>query len=514
MRLLPLTHYAPIFAPLVGRRVALIDGIGGTGDKLIYRATRQLLDAFGIQWRACEPQEIADVDVVLLFGGGNLDSYYDGEVHRRRVACERAEAIGAKTIVLPQYSMGMHEGRHFDRLFVRDLSSLKTRPEAVLAPDLALGFDHAPPSQPPRHSLGLFLREDRESLLPHDIAYVGDPYHMTHDLDELFRIAADYAHIVTDRLHFGICGLLSGRRVTLLPVNNHKSREMWELWLRHVGCEWSDEVPAFVREQPIASNYLLAWSADPEVRAYSTSGGFTKELMRHALASGYVDKLVFPKMNGTRAEFMVTDDASELMSPATNSIYQPISPLKGLSRVPDGETCAITLLPCHVEALRENPRLQQKAKLVIELACGHTPHYAWTEECLAKLGVDEEEVAQLDYRNGLWPGDMVAHLRNGEEARTPFPPLWNPDPTACSPAICGVCTRMGGLGDVLVADPWRLEETYQKDSPGKTMVQVLNPAVWDLIQTANIEYESINRGQWDHSMTWLRTSKQACAVRA
>lgn len=250
MRLLSLTHYAPIFAPLVGRRVALIDGIGGTGDKLIYRATRQLLDAFGVTWHACEPSEITDVDVVLLFGGGNLDSYYEGEVARRHAACERAQQIGAQTVVLPQYSMGLHEGRHFDRLFVRDLSSLACRPEAVLAPDLALGYDHTPPENPPTYRIGLFLRDDAESLLTHDTPAVGNPYRITTDLDELLTLAADYAHIVTDLLHFSICGLLNGRRVTLLPVNNHKSREMWKLWLRNLGCQWSDAIPDFARGMP------------------------------------------------------------------------------------------------------------------------------------------------------------------------------------------------------------------------------------------------------------------------
>lgn len=260
--------------------------------------------------------------------------------------------------------------------------------------------------------------------------------------------------------------------------------------------------------------YLLAWSGDPEVRRMATSGGFAKELLRHALESSYVDKLVFPRMSGTRTEVIVTDDATDLLTPATNSIYQPVSPLKGLSKLAEGQTCAITLLPCHVEALARRPDWRSKCKLVIELACGHVPHYKWTQDCLDALGVSEEDVAELIYRNPPWPGNVSVQLKSGEMRSIPFTPAWNPDPAACSPVGCQHCTRMGGesVADVLVADPWRLGEP--EGQPSKTMVHVLNPGIWPLIESANISRQPLSREAWEHSMVWLRGTKTRNAERA
>jgi hypothetical protein len=47
-----------------------------------------------------------------------------------------------------------------------------------------------------------------------------------------------FEHIVTDRLHFAIAGLMTGRDVSLLPNGYHKNRSMYETWLEDLGCHW------------------------------------------------------------------------------------------------------------------------------------------------------------------------------------------------------------------------------------------------------------------------------------
>ncbi len=234
MRLLPLTHFAPLFTPLLGRRCGLVDGHGNVGDHLIYLATRQLLDAFGVEWIAQRPEDRDPVDVLLLFGGGNLGSRYPKELEIRRQALQR----GLPAIVLPQSLMGPEPGP-FERVYVRERASLRYCPEGILAPELALGYDHATPVAAPHEAFGLFLRADEERRIP-PVPGASDPTCLCKTPAAYLALAARYAHIVTDRLHFAICGLIQRRRVTLLPNSYHKNRSLWETWLRDLGCEWAD----------------------------------------------------------------------------------------------------------------------------------------------------------------------------------------------------------------------------------------------------------------------------------
>lgn len=241
MRLLPLAAFATIFVPLRGQRVGVVDGFGNVGDHLIYLATRQLLDAFGIEWIAQSPDDRQPVDTLLLFGGGNLGSRYQPDVDMRQRAAANAASRGIPSIVLPQ-SLMSHEPGPFARIYVRELASLQHCPHGVLAPDLALGYDYEPPFETPVHETGLFLRQDPERrVASHDDSR--DPAMLSATPANYLALASRYAHIVTDRLHFAICGMLNRRRVTLLPNSYHKNRSMWETWLADLGCEWADQPP-------------------------------------------------------------------------------------------------------------------------------------------------------------------------------------------------------------------------------------------------------------------------------
>lgn len=246
--------------------------------------------------------------------------------------------------------------------------------------------------------------------------------------------------------------------------------------------------------------YFKAWSKDREVRRYSSSGGFTKEILRAALETGYVDYLVFPRMKGTRPEVVATKKSTDLFTPLANSVYQPISSLKGLKDVPPNKTCAMTLLPCHLDRGRD-PRI----KLVVELLCDYTPKYSWTEKVLASLGLDEDDVLEFGYRGGIWPGNAWAVAKDGRCPVVRFPQLWDSDPTIDAPIGCQKCGREENRGDIIVGDPWKLEKPYE--GLGKTMVRVVSPEMMSLVEAANIETEPISKQDWDRSVKYHRAQK-------
>jgi hypothetical protein len=245
MRLLPLSDFAAIFEPLRGRRVGYVRTPGNVGDGLIEAAAFQMLRHFGISFSVTRPSSSPDVDEWLLPGGGSMGSFYEtNQLMRRQVL-----AAGGPVSVLPQ-SFITPEHFAYARVFVRERASLGLRPDALLAPDLALGFEI------PRHwrlALGLgarwrrkpdlgealWLRRDREGLFA-EVRSEGDPAARCRTPFGYLRLAARHTHVITDRLHFAIAALLCGRRATLLPNIYFKNRSMYETWLGNLGCEWRD----------------------------------------------------------------------------------------------------------------------------------------------------------------------------------------------------------------------------------------------------------------------------------
>lgn len=235
MRLLPAAAFAAVFEPLVGKRVGFVRPFGNVGDDLIERATVQLFTEFGIVWQRHDPatRPAPEIEVLTFGGGGNMGTRYRNNYDLRTRLLE----TGLPTVILPQ-SFTSAEDRPFARVHVRENISLHTYcPHGILAPDLALGLDVPPPPVPTK-SLGVFLRRDQESALGRSW-FSRDPAKLCRTTDEYLALAAKHARIVTDRLHFAVCGLLQGRDVTLIANDYHKNEAMHAAWLRDLGCRFA-----------------------------------------------------------------------------------------------------------------------------------------------------------------------------------------------------------------------------------------------------------------------------------
>lgn len=232
MRLLTPDAFSAVFEPLRGKRIGLVHPIGNVGDHLIQRATHQLLDEFGVRWEIVTPDRRPDVDELVFGGGGNMGTHYRNNWELRGQILR----YGIPVTIFPQ-SFLTREDRSYHRVYVRERGSLKYCEGGTLAPDVALGLNYKTRTRP-RYSLGVFLRKDPERIV--EVPWFRrDPAKRCRDPVEYLELAAQYERIVTDRLHFAICGLIVGRQTTLLPNSYHKNRSMYETWLEALGCKFA-----------------------------------------------------------------------------------------------------------------------------------------------------------------------------------------------------------------------------------------------------------------------------------
>lgn len=249
--LLPDSSYRELMRLSAGRRVFYHKVPGNVGDDLIHAATLQLFRRFSIT----TVNTLEEADQVVFCGGGNIGIWENCAEAREKIYAYCREH-GIPAILYPQSvaSAGEVIPDFVHPRMVREWKSIPLMPGCRLMPDMALAYHITKDYGKAIHPRGLFLRNDKEAMFPNHPDSIGDPPKLVkRNLDEYIRLAAAYEHILTDRLHFAIIGLMLKRKVTLLPNRYHKNRGMWETWLKDLGCAWADTPEETPSATPISS---------------------------------------------------------------------------------------------------------------------------------------------------------------------------------------------------------------------------------------------------------------------
>jgi len=233
-RLLPIEAFDPVFEPLKGKRIGYVRPRGNVGDALIAWATRLLLEECGITWALFDPDanDAPEYDELVLGGGGNMGTRYLSNWELRG----RLLALGLPITVFPQ-SFTSAEDPPYRRVYVRERASLAFCPQGVLAPDLALGL-LPPPAACHRHAGWASSCAVTRNVSLASAGFGSTP-RRSRTPQEYLALAASCERIVTDRLHFAICGLVAGRQTTLVANDYHKSASMYDRGLRSLGCHFA-----------------------------------------------------------------------------------------------------------------------------------------------------------------------------------------------------------------------------------------------------------------------------------
>ena len=242
MPLISQARYEGLFLPLLNNRIGFLQLPGNHGDSMIAMATRQMFRMYSCDFREIGLDEVecgrlnSPVTRLVIGGGGSMGKRYRWNYELRRKVLD----LGVPVTVFPQTIVDSGEDLHvYEKIYARERTSAGLVDGIELFPDLALGLTWDC-SADPGNETGVFLRSDWERSIADCEYSIGDPVGLCSTVDEYIALAGDYQHIVTDRVHFAIAGLMHGVQVTLLPGAYFKNRSFHDSWLKQLGCRWAN----------------------------------------------------------------------------------------------------------------------------------------------------------------------------------------------------------------------------------------------------------------------------------
>jgi len=169
------------------------------------------------------------------------------------------------------------------------------------------------------------------------------------------------------------------------------------------------------------SNYV-GYSKLADIRRRASSGGLITTLLLYLMEKGEIDGAIvvgFNKEAHWLPETKLCRSRQEIIASA-QSKYTILSHLSILRQIEHEEgRFALVALPCQINGLKKmelyRPRLKEKIAYIFGVFCGYNMVYAATEFVRKKFGIQKEEIKELRYKDGLWPGGMTFHLKDGSK---------------------------------------------------------------------------------------------------
>lgn len=236
---------------------------------------------------------------------------------------------------------------------------------------------------------------------------------------------------------------------------------------------------------------FMAHSADPRIRDNSASGGVITSLFVNMLKTGFVDGVLVLGMDPEKpyqALPILTDDPEVVMNARQSKyIANPIlTPVWDI--VKEKKKYAMALLPCQAHAVRkmqiERPRLMKNFKVIIGLYCGNLWEPEATTAIIKKLGFNSlEEIQNVQYRAGDWPGRIEVKAKNGDtrsitkEGSNYLSFMYTVD-------RCFTCTDYTAeFADISVGDGW----FYEHSNTGAWSVAITRTETGDQVFQAGLD---------------------------
>ena len=208
-------------------------------------------------------------------------------------------------------------------------------------------------------------------------------------------------------------------------------------------------------------------AVDPEIREIGVSGGVATSLMIFALEKGYVDGCVLAGWDAEKpwlAKAYVATSKKDVIA-CSGSKYQPHPQLLGIREAYEMglKKIAVSATPCHAQSLRKmmmNEDFADISGIIRLISCNFcAAHWALAgTKWLLKtwLGVDMEDVREMNYRTGAFPGTMRVRTKDGQIHEKAFVRSGGVAQLGrFTPEECRICLeKVSYAGDVVFGDTW------------------------------------------------------------
>lgn len=227
----------------------------------------------------------------------------------------------------------------------------------------------------------------------------------------------------------------------------------------------------YVQQEP-ASNYDVIWgpikdissgfSVDESLRYKGSSGGALSAFLYFLIKEKIVDYVLHTgasTINVTHCDTTISLSKEDILDKA-GSRYAPSSPLKEIIKHLDQEQkFAIVGKPCDIvgvrNLIRENPKYENKIKVLISFMCAGVPSITGTEEVISELNVESSQIKSLRYRGEGWPGYFKIVDFEKKEYKMTYNESWGKILNKHLQFRCKICPDgTGEFADIVFADSW------------------------------------------------------------
>jgi coenzyme F420 hydrogenase subunit beta len=240
---------------------------------------------------------------------------------------------------------------------------------------------------------------------------------------------------------------------------------------------------------------LVLTSTDRRVVAGAAAGGAGTTLMLTALRSGLADAVIVVGRDADRPwvpAALITDGEDEVIRCGQTSYA--LAPNLQLLRDPRFSRIAVVGVPCEIQAVRKMqsllpiPAVADKVVLTVEIACASSTRLAGTEYLIThKLGIALQDVLEMRYRDGEYPGEFAVKTRDGQRRSLPFFEVVD-EFKRFKTHRCLVCGDWwSGVADVSISDGDPNIYASSKSGarpPRQSIVMTRTPQGQKLVQTA------------------------------
>ena len=212
---------------------------------------------------------------------------------------------------------------------------------------------------------------------------------------------------------------------------------------------------------------MVSFSTNDQIRQQGSSGGLVTQLLIFMLDQKIIDGALVMTRESNEQGFhyvpKIARTAEELIH-SQRSKYVLVPHLKELKEIEevDGKY-AIVALPCHIHSLKKylkvSKKLRERVKFIIGLFCNVAYEPYLLDDVIEFSGYKKDEIANIEFRAGEWPGAVELTLKDGRVIR-PFPFEENKDAINSLKLFytarrCNLCIDFSAEhADISVGDPW------------------------------------------------------------